>query len=113
MTHPESIEPNPPSQNLKGVLCVPCDHLNPPGSRLCEYCKADLWTVCGRCGAETQTALPACTRCGHRLDRRQGRLLRWKETLFGGRKPAAFRFVAIALLVLALYLILVELPKYL
>jgi hypothetical protein len=53
----------------KGVLCPKCEHLNPPGTKVCNNCGCHLFVTCQSCGARNQRALSRCSSCGHQLHR--------------------------------------------
>jgi hypothetical protein len=68
---PENDVSAPPSPHKarKGILCAKCEHLNPPGSDVCEYCHAHLFLSCKSCGHRNERVRTRCTECGHRLHR--------------------------------------------
>jgi hypothetical protein len=65
----------------RGVLCAKCDHLNPPGSKVCEECGARLFVACHYCGHKNRRVDAACAQCGHHLHRSVWR--RWQRKILG------------------------------
>ncbi len=66
---PSSIRPADGPVHGKGVLCVKCEHLNPPGLDKCETCDAHLFVVCSRCGHRNGRVLSRCAGCRGKLHR--------------------------------------------
>ncbi|SAK52341.1 guanylate cyclase [Caballeronia hypogeia] len=61
--HPGSIPPLPPD-----VVCPQCRKSNPPGTRACRQCEANLVTVtCARCASRVDPGAAFCGRCGNPL----------------------------------------------
>jgi class 3 adenylate cyclase/tetratricopeptide (TPR) repeat protein len=46
------------------VDCAGCQHENPPESRFCESCGAELAAACAQCGASLSPAARFCNQCG-------------------------------------------------
>lgn len=47
----------------RGVLCKSCEHLNPVGLDLCEYCEAPLFISCPSCQTVNPRVLSKCSEC--------------------------------------------------
>ncbi|HOX04607.1 MAG TPA: hypothetical protein P5555_20590, partial [Candidatus Paceibacterota bacterium] len=110
---PEPLQESTVPPYRKGVLCAQCDHLNPPGSRDCEYCHVHLWVACPHCAQETQPVFSKCIHCNSRIERHWRRPLWWKRMFYGGRKLTISQILVIGIIALIAYLIIFELPKHL
>jgi hypothetical protein len=93
-----SPETAPQGGSAKGVLCAKCEHLNPPGSTSCEFCRAELFRICPKCGQRFQDALSRCSHCGERMHR-HGTRRRRKQSDAG---PNNLYWACAAVLILAL-----------
>ncbi|MBI4660742.1 MAG: hypothetical protein HY735_18040 [Verrucomicrobia bacterium] len=72
------------SEAPRGVLCVVCEHLNPPGKQVCDECQSDLYVACPSCGRRNERVYTRCSKCRRPLQR--SRWGRWLEGLLG-KKP--------------------------
>ncbi len=108
MSESESRPTKPPGE--KGVLCAKCDHLNPPGSNVCDECGAHLYVSCHSCGQRNRRVDAICSHCGHHLHRSFGRRL--KKKLFpNNRKIRLVEAGLLVILVLVAYKIIVKLVE--
>ncbi len=91
----------------KGVLCGKCEHLNPPGSRVCEHCEAKLFFDCRFCGKEIQVVAPRCPHCSRRLTGRHTQKPSTLQSIFkGGAKLTFGQFILMLLVSVAFYFML-------
>ena len=72
----------------RGVLCVECEHLNPPGGQICSECEATLFAPCAACGHRNERIYTRCAGCRRPLQR--SKWSQWKEKLFGKSRTAFF-----------------------
>lgn len=98
---------NQPAHNVvaadacKGVLCAKCDHLNPPGSTACEYCRAALFEACRNCGRPVRRTAYRCESCSQRTRPRAVRHSQlWRRVFSGSRRITLWQ---VAALVVAVY----------
>lgn len=90
-----------PNDAGRGVLCPKCDHLNPPASTACEYCRAALYEPCQNCGKTVRRTAYRCEFCGRRLRPKPTRHSRlWRQFFGGARRITLWQ---VALLVVAVY----------
>lgn len=88
----------------KGVLCIKCEHLNPPGIETCEECGAHLYVNCQECQTKNSRVSARCSHCKRRLHKRkkrQGREERGINLVYvglvlAGILAAIFAVVAVA-----------------
>lgn len=57
----------------RGVLCIKCEHLNPPDIENCEECGAHLYVNCQECQTKNSRVSARCSHCGRRLHKRKKR----------------------------------------
>ena len=89
------------SDGGKGVLCAKCDHLNPPGSTMCEYCHAALFGTCRHCGKTVQRTSDRCEFCGHHTRHKSPRHSQfWRQLFTGGNRITLWQ---VALLIVVVY----------
>lgn len=63
------------------MLCVECEHLNPPGKQVCDECEAELFMDCPACGRRNERIYTRCQACRRPLHR--SRWSRWLERVMG------------------------------
>lgn len=81
-----------------GVLCVKCEHLNPPGVDKCINCEAHLFVFCTHCNHRNARVHSRCERCNRKLHRTVQE--RWKDG--AEPKPVNLLYFAAALVGLIL-----------
>jgi hypothetical protein len=112
MTMQNKLNPNRPleAKSERGVLCVKCDHLNPPTSKHCTACGSHLHVACHKCGKQSPRVLTRCPHCGFRLHRSFWR--RWQRRLLKRRgrfNPVQLGLaIALAFLTYKIIVMLVE-----
>jgi hypothetical protein len=108
MSEPEANPVKPADE--KGVLCAKCDHLNPPGSNVCEECEAHLHVSCHACGHRNRRVDAVCSHCGHHLHRSLGRRL-MKKLMPHNRTIILVEAGLLLILVLVAYKIIIKLVE--
>lgn len=104
------LEPPPPKAR-KGVLCAKCEHLNPPGRDVCEYCHAHLHLSCKHCGHRNERARTRCRQCGHRLHR--GFFFQLRRKLFQDKHRYVMVYLPFTILVAYLaYRVIIFIADY-
>lgn len=86
-----------------GVLCVKCEHLNPPGAEKCSSCGAHLFVFCAHCNHRNARVHSRCEKCSRKLHRTVKE--RWKDG--GDPRPVNLLYFAAALAGLVLLFVLV------
>ncbi len=94
----------------RGVLCAKCDHLNPPGSKVCGECGAHLFVACHYCGHKNRRVDAVCSQCGHHLHRSMWRRLQ-RKILGQNSKILVIEGVLLVLVVLIGYKLIVNLVE--
>lgn len=88
----------------RGVLCIKCEHLNPPDIEACEDCGAHLFVNCQECQTKNPRVSARCSHCGRRLHKRKkrhGREERGVNLVFIGLVLGAILAAIIAVFVVA------------
>lgn len=97
--------------SARGVLCVRCEHLNPPGIEQCETCRGHLFVTCHECGAKNARVSSRCVECGRRLHKSRRRSARPEPGI--NRWLVVVVLVGILVALVALFLLSgMKLPRF-
>lgn len=66
----------PQKPDVRGVLCIRCEHLNPKGIEQCETCRGHLFVNCHECGVKNARVNARCVDCGRKLHKSRRRTAR-------------------------------------